>query len=263
MPERTEHAPGTPSWVELTTTDIDAAKDFYAATLGWDYQDMPVPDSPPYTMASRKGKSVAGLFPQPAQMAEQGMPSMWNTYVTVADVEQTVASAEAAGGAVHQPVMEVMEAGRMAVVGDPTGAACCLWEPNQHIGAELVNEHGALTWTDLMTGDRQAASDFYTGLFGWEPVEVEGPQGAGMMFNLAGAPIASASAAPEGVPPHWAVYFSVDDCDACAQAITDNGGTIMAGPMDIPPGRMVAATDPTGAAFNAIELNPDFDPTAA
>lgn len=263
MPERTEYSPGTPSWVDLGTTDLDAAKAFYSAVFGWETADMPTPQGGVYSMAMMGGKAVAGLMGHTPEMVEQGMPSAWSAYVTVDDLESSLAAVETAGGSVAMPPMEVDTAGRMAVVGDPTGAFCCLWQPKEHIGAQLVNQHGTLTWTDLMTNDPAAAGEFYSQVFGWEAQTVDSPMGEGRMFTLNGDMIASASSAPEGVPNHWAVYFWVDGCDACTQTITDNGGQVVMGPMDIPPGRMTTAMDPTGGVFNIIEPNPDFDPTAA
>jgi len=262
MAERTQYAAGTPSYVDLSSTNVDAAKQFYAATFGWEYVESPTPNGP-YSMATTGGKAAAGLMAQQPEQAEMGMPSMWSTFVTVDDAEQAVATAEAAGGQIHAPVMDVMEAGRMAVIGDPTGAVCCVWEAREHIGAQVVNEHGALTWTALHTGDQAAAADFYGRLFGWEANQVESPTGPSTMFMLDGAPIASAHDLMGGAPPHWSVYFAVDDCDSCAEAVTGNGGRLMMEPTDMPPGRMSAAMDPTGAAFNVIQLNPDFDPTAS
>ena len=263
MPERTEYAPGTPSWIDLSTSDLDTAKSFYASVFGWEVDDQPTDQGGTYAMASRNGKAVAGLMPQMPELAEQGAPSAWNTYVTVADADAAVSAAEGAGGTIHSPVMEVMEAGRMAVLGDPTGGVCCVWEPKDHIGAELVNEHGTLTWTDLATTDQGAASAFYSQVFGWDSQEVAGDMGTGTMYMLDGAPIASANDTHGGAPPHWAVYFAVDDCDACLEAVTANGGSLMGPAMDTPPGRMGFAQDPTGAHFNVIQLDPDFDPMAA
>lgn len=265
MPERQEYAPGTPSWVDLGTTDIEAAKEFYAGIFGWELEDSPTPHGGSYTMASRGGRSVAGLMAMPEEQRQMGAPPAWNTYVTVSDAEQALAAAEAAGGTVLVPVMDVMDAGRMGVIADPLGGACCVWQPQEHIGSQLVNEHGALTWTEFLTDDPAAAASFYSGLFGWKTVEFAGPDGGapGQMFLLEGTPVASASPAPAGVPTHWSVYFAVDDCDACAEAISAGGGQVTVGPMDIPPGRMAAAVDPTGAHFNVIELDPDFDPMAA
>lgn len=263
MPERTEYAPGTPSWVDLSTTDVEAAKVFYAKVLGWTYRDMG-PEAGNYVMASRDGKSAAGIMPHPEELAASGAPSMWNAYVTVADAAATVAATERAGGTVLQAPFDVMTAGKMAVVQDPAGAVISLWEPTGTAGAEVVNEHGALTWTDLVVPDPGAVAGFYATVFGWDPIASQRPDGTpAHMFVLDGAPVASAGPPPmEGVPPHWHVYFAVDDADAAASAITGAGGQVLSGPVDTPPGRMLGAMDPTGGAFSVIALNPDFDPAA-
>jgi predicted enzyme related to lactoylglutathione lyase len=266
VPERTHYSPGTPSFVDLASTDVDAAKRFYGEVFGWDFHDMPTPQGGTYSMALKDGKAVAGLMTQPPMMAEQGLPSAWNTYVTVSSCDECVAKAEESGGAVVMPTMDVMDSGRMAVITDSTGAACCLWEPKSTIGSELVNEHGAFTWAQLMTADQQGASRFYSALFGWRAEELAGPGGQPMtMFTLDGAPVASASdvaTAGEGAQSHWHDYFAVDDCDASVAAVEAAGGSVLMEPMDMPPGRMATVSDPTGAAFSMIALNPDFDPTA-
>ena len=87
MPERSSYVEGTPSWVDLTTTDPEAAKGFYSSVLGWDFSDVPTDQGGQYTMASKSSKSVAGVMQQPPQQAEQGMPPMWTTYITVDDIE--------------------------------------------------------------------------------------------------------------------------------------------------------------------------------
>jgi predicted enzyme related to lactoylglutathione lyase len=61
-----------------------------------------------------------------------------------------------------------------------------------------------------------------------------------------------------GGPSHWLVYFTVADADAAAARIGDVGGTVLAGPMPIPAGRIVVARDPQGAVFALFEG--DVDP---
>ncbi len=266
MPERTEYAAGTPSFVDLASTDVAASKHFYGEVFGWDFHDEPTPQGGTYSTAMKSGKAVAGLMAQPPMMAEQGMPSAWSTYVTVDNCDDCVARAEAAGGSVMMPAMDVMEAGRMAVVADSTGAACCVWEPKASIGSEVVNEHGSWTWAALMTNDQPQASQFYSSVFGWDAKAEQMANGADVtMFTLDGAPVASANdvaMAGEGVPNHWHNYFAVDDCDGCLAAVKAAGGTVHMEPMDMPPGRMATVGDSTGAVFSIIQLNPDFDPTA-
>jgi uncharacterized protein len=161
MGERTSHAPGTFSWVDLATTDAAGAKEFYGELFGWVAEDMPG-EAGTYTMFRLDAKDVAACFAQ-----GDGAPPHWNSYVTVEDVDASMEMAAELGGSVLMPAGDIEGIGRMAVIADPTGAAVALWEPRGHIGAGLVNAPGALCWNDLGTTDPDAAWAFYRELFGW------------------------------------------------------------------------------------------------
>ena len=137
MTEMTEYAPGTPSWIDLATPDMDATVSFYEGLFGW---EIPVAENAEqtggYRVATSGGKSVAGIMP----LMQEGQPAVWSTYVNVEDADATAAKATEAGGTVIAPPMDVMELGRMAFFADPTGAAIGIWQPNQMRGAQLVNE---------------------------------------------------------------------------------------------------------------------------
>jgi predicted enzyme related to lactoylglutathione lyase len=167
MGKRMSYEPGTFSYAELATTDIADAKRFYGGLFGWGYEDVPVHEGEPYTVARIEGDSVAGLTPQAPQQREAGIRPHWFNYVTVASADDTAARTKELGGTVHAGPFDVMDIGRMAVIADPTGAMFGAWEPRSGIGAERVNEPGCLTWNDLATNDVDAATEFYSGLFGW------------------------------------------------------------------------------------------------
>src|SRR3954447_21551338 len=128
MGERTSYAPGTFSWVELVTSDAEAAKAFYTEVFGWTYQDTPIGDGMVYSTALVDGKPAGALYSGDDQSPH------WNCYVTVASVDDATEKAGALGGRVMAEPFDVMDVGRMSVIADPTGAALCLWEPGQHIG---------------------------------------------------------------------------------------------------------------------------------
>lgn len=254
MPTRTKYPPGTPSWIDLATPDSEASKRFYGTLFGWDFTDPPAGEDNPYVMATLGGKSVAGMMPLSDEMAAQGMPPVWSTYVTVADIDASAARVADLGGSVMQAPFDVMDAGRICVFADPSGAVLCLWQAKDHIGAEVVNEHGTLTWNELMTPDVGGATEFYVELFGWgaETTDV-GPMGQYTSFMLGDRPAAGAMSPPaEGIPPYWGVYVNVDDTDATAKQAVGLGATVMAEPTDIPPGRFAALADPQGAMFNVL-----------
>jgi uncharacterized protein len=247
MGDRTSHTPGTFSWTDLATTDPDAAKRFYTSLFGWDYEDQPMPgDGGAYTMLRRDGKDVAALF-----QAREGMPTAWSSYVTVESADSTAAKVRDLGGTLMAEPFDVMDAGRMALIQDPTGAVVAVWEPHGSIGATRVNGPGALSLNQLNTSDPEAAQRFFSELFGWRTEEVSGGDqrywgiyngdrlNAGMMQLPPDAP----------APPHWLVYFGSEDVDVDAGRIGELGGQVMVPPTDVPGGRFLVAQDPQGAVF--------------
>ena len=256
MPTRESYAQGTPSWVDLATTDMEGAKAFYGALFGWEFHTAPEPEAGGYTMALLEGKAAAAMMPQPQEQIDMGIPPCWNQYITVDDIDATVGAVEAAGGSVMAEPFDVFTAGRMGVIVDPTGAVVCLWQPGDNIGSEIVNQPGAFTWAELQTNDQDAAAEFYTKLLGLTSAQEDlGEMGTMTMF-LAGEEVVGATmnTPVEGVPPHWHVYFGVADADASVAKVAEMGGTVLAPPFDIPPGRMATVQDPAGAVFSIIAL---------
>jgi predicted enzyme related to lactoylglutathione lyase len=251
MGERTKYAPGTFSWADLTTTDQDAAKQFYTALFGWDVTDNPVGDEMVYSMMSIDGKNVSAISPQPQQQREAGVPPMWNSYITVEDADAAAARAGELGATVHAPPFEVMDVGRMAVIQDPQGAFFELWEPKTTIGAGFVNAHGALCWNELASPDTDASAKFYGDLFGWTSSSMDF---GGQPYTVVAVGASSnggirAPMSPQE-PPHWLVYFGIDDIDAGVAKASELGGKVLAPPMDIGEGNRIAILqDPQGAVF--------------
>jgi predicted enzyme related to lactoylglutathione lyase len=148
----------------------------------------------------------------------------------------------------------------MAVIQDPTGAVFAIWQANNHKGAAARMVPNSLCWNELGTNDTQRAGEFYSNLFGWSQ---EG-FGAGSMdytvFKNAGQGIGGMyKITPEmgPVPPHWLVYFAVEDCDGKVQQATELGARVMKPAEAIPGvGRFAILTDPQGAAFAIIKPEP-------
>jgi uncharacterized protein len=242
MGERTSHAPGTFSWAELVTSDADAAKAFYTSLFGWTYEDNPIGEGQVYSMAARDGKTAAALF-------AGDQPPHWNCYFTVADVDASAAKAKELGANVMAEPFDVMDAGRMAVLADPTGAIASLWQAGRSIGAELVNQPGAITWCDLLTRDAEAAEAFYGGLFGWTFDEIPDAQGYRVIKNGERANGGLMPLQAPDTPPSWMPYFGHEDLAGLLGAIEGLGGRIFNGPVQMPQGSIAVLGDPQGAAF--------------
>ncbi|MGW5075361.1 VOC family protein [Rhodococcus sp. NPDC004095] len=242
----TETQIGAPCWAELGTTDVAAAGAFYGALLGWTPEENPNPEAGGYTTQLLGGDPVAAASP----LHQEGQPVAWTASIAVADVDATVAKATAAGGAVLAEPMDVFDLGRFAVLADPTGAVISLWQAKTFSGAARLNETGALCWIELRTRDTAAAQKFYTEVFGWTVNAGEGYTQFGVAGQDFGGMMAMGEDFPEGIPPHWALYFGVDDVDASAARATELGGVVHVPGTDIPgTGRFAVLTDPQGGAF--------------
>lgn len=258
MSEVTSYQPGTPNWVDLMTPDVERAKAFYADLFGWEYEDQEQDGEYVYTMCRKGGRDAAGIGRLTEEMRANGVPSVWTTYIAVISAAESAARVAELGGTVLQPAFDVMDAGRMAVCADPGGAVFSVWEAKNSIGAGVVNEPGCFCWNECNTKDREKIGAFYQELFGYhlEP-QADNPY---TELWLDGRPVGGMmTMQPEwgDVPAHWMTYFAVEDTDAAAATIKAGGGSILAEPFDIAPGRMSVAMDPLGATFSVITLNPD------
>jgi predicted enzyme related to lactoylglutathione lyase len=248
--EKTDYAPGTPTWIDLGAPDIDKAAAFYGGLFGWAAEEAgPVEETGGYRTFTYKGHRVAGLGP-----AQNPGPPFWTSYFAVADADASVAKAKELGGMCFVEPMDVMDLGRMAVLADPTGAAFSVWQAGAHRGAALVNEANTWCWNELSTRDLATAKAFYRDLLGaglggadeYVELQVGGASVAGMM--------PMPEMVPAEVPPYWLVYIAVDDCDASVAKAQGLGASLVTGPMEVPVGRLAVLADDQGAMFAVIKM---------
>ena len=253
--EVTKYEPGTFSWVDYSTKDLEGAKAFYGELFDWSFVEVPTPDEP-YIVAQIDGKEVAGLMRLTTEQA--GASPYWSSYVTVEDASATAARIKDLGGRVLVEPSDATEAGRMAVVADPRGAVFCLWQPGKAIGAVLVNEPNTFCWNELYTDDLDAAEQFYTRLFGWNSKHAIASNNAKLveLYNGERPAATMMEIQPEWgpMPPVWGVYFAVEDCDAAVKRAKELGAKVASEPRDIPPGRFAVLQDPRGGTFMVIRL---------
>lgn len=258
MQETPDPTPGSFCWVELGTTDNEAAKNFYTQLLGWETEDHAMGPDSVYTMLKLNGKDVGGLYKLMPDMLAQGIPPHWMSYVATANADETAEKAKAAGATILNGPFDVSTLGRMAVVQDPTGALFSIWQAKDNKGSAAWGVSNAPVWNELATNDPQKAGDFYSNVFGWTKQSFPGMEytvfnnedrGIGGMYQIT----------PEmgPMPPNWLVYFAVDDCDAKVQQATELGANVMKPAEDIPGvGRFAILTDPQGAAFALLKPEP-------
>lgn len=258
MQESTKYAPGTFCWVELATTDGEAAKKFYTELFGWSFSDSPIGPGMVYTMLKLDGKDVGALFKMPEEMTSQGIPPNWLSYVSVRSADETAEKAKSLGATLLKEPFDVMNVGRMSVIQDPTGAVFALWQAGTHPGAGIYNVPNSFCWNELSTKDTAKAGDFYTGLFDWRKnVQQMGPMTYTSFMNGDRPAGGMYEPTPEmgEVPPHWLAYFAVEDTDEIVKKAGELGATTIVPAMDIPDtGRFAIIEDPQGAVFGIIKL---------
>jgi uncharacterized protein len=252
-----EYPPGTPSWVDLSSKDPDASAAFYHELMGWSTTASgPDDQTGGYRMFQQAGQNVGGLMGH----MQEGQPTAWMTYVSVADADETAAKVKDAGGSVIVEPMDVMDIGRMAVFADPTGAVFGIWQPKSFRGADLVNEPNSLCWNEVLTRDSETDKAFYGSVFGWAPGRpgFEGAPEDYTVWELSGKQVGgmmqmSDDRFPADVPAHWGVCFAVEDCDGVVAKARELGASITAEPVDMPIGRFAGIIDPLGASFAVMQ----------
>jgi len=250
----TKYPHGTFSWAECSTTDQASGKKFYTEVFGWGTEDLPMGEGQFYTMFKQDGENVGAISPMQAEMQEQGIPPMWNNYITVDDVDSLVEKVKKHGGTVISEPFDVFEDGRMMVLQDPTGGTISLWQAKNTIGAGLVNTVGAMLWNELSTDEPQKAMDFYRNLLGWE-YQQDGDRDYWMIVNN-GRMNGGIFKLPEEMsemPSVWMVYYNVADLAGTLEKITANNGAIhMKGEAE-GVGKFAVVADPQGATFYVME----------
>ena len=120
---------GTFYWNEYLANDVVAVRTFYIDMLGWDAEDMEMPEGGIYTVFRAAGQPAAGLMDIRASQAPEGTPSHWFSYVAVGDVDASCKAAEAAGGVVMMAPFDIPGVGRIAVIRDTDNGCVGIMTP--------------------------------------------------------------------------------------------------------------------------------------
>ena len=249
-------------WHDLITSDVDAAKAFYSELLGWTYtvwgadQGNPAPaDAPEYPMI------VAGeAMPQGGIMAAQlpDVPPHWLGHVALPGVDAVAERAAAAGGRILFGPFDIPGIGRDVAIADPEGAvfAVIAFGGNAMDLPDGDRPEGSFVWDELIANDTEAAKAFYATVTDWS---AEGWATNAIPYTLFMAGEAQAAGLMERpaempMPPAWLTYVNVGDVNAAAAKVTALGGTVHAGPFEVPTiGWIAVIGDPQGAVLGLIQ----------
>ncbi|MCS5478239.1 VOC family protein [Corynebacterium sp. YIM 101645] len=236
---------GEPAWMDLSTTDVDAAEVFYRELLGWEFLHDD-PELGEYRMVERGGYPVGGAMSSAMGTDDAAAPEEtgWTVFLKVDDITEATAKVVEAGGHVTMAPMKISDLGTTAMITDPTGAALGLWEPAGFGGFATESGPGIPVWFEVMTTDFDAAVEFYGKVFGWRLRDLDGD------VRYATTLTAGIRA---GTRSHWRMYVQVVDVDAGVDKLRELGGALLSEPGDTPFGRVAGVADPQGASFQLIQ----------
>jgi predicted enzyme related to lactoylglutathione lyase len=259
MPTVEKHAPGAFCWVELATSDQNAAKQFYSSLFDWSPDDMPMGPGDFYTIFKRDGRSAGAAYTMRPDEAALGIPPHWNLYIAVENADAATHRATLLGGKAITQAFDVFTAGRMAVLQDPTGAIFQVWQANQSIGIEVLGEPNSFGAADLSTQDRHKARKFYEDLFGWTMSTGETKDDSSYLHIMNGGKyiggILPASFVNPNVPANWMPYFVVANCDETTAKAQQMNAKVFMAPMNVDKTvRIAILADPQGAVFALFQM---------
>lgn len=235
---------GEPAWMDLSTTDVDAAEIFYRELLGWEFLHDD-PELGEYRMVERGGYPVGGAMS--STMGTDGLAAqeqtIWTVFLKVDDITETTAKVVEASGHVTMAPMRISDLGTTAMITDPTGASLGLWEPAGFGGFAREAGPGTPVWFEVVSTDFDVAVEFYGKVFDWRLRHLDGD------VRYATTLTAGIRA---GARSHWRMYVQVVDVDAGVDKLRELGGALLSGPADTPFGRVAEVTDPQGASFQLI-----------
>jgi uncharacterized protein len=241
-----------PVWVDLSSSDAAASREFYSRLFGWQIEVSPDPAYGGYAIAKIDGRDVAGIGP--TQSPDQ--PTVWSVYMGTSDVNGFADRVRSAGGSVVAPPFDVGDQGAMAVFQDPSGAFVSAWQPNAMAGAQAEGPN-AFGWAELSARGLDEAIPFYESVCGWTHRTTKTDGGPDYTeFQLDGQSVAGAMEmnpmVPAEVPSYWMAYFLVANVDAAHRRAVDAGAEEMVAPSDFPGGRFAILRDPQRASFGLL-----------
>jgi uncharacterized protein len=249
-------------WYELITNDMDKAVSFYNKVVEWDVRDAGMPGFT-YMLFGKGGKDVGGMMTWAGAGAPE-LPSQWMLHIHTAKLDEELKAVTADGGTIAKPAQAIPGVGRFAVVLDPQKVKYLLFEPGKQGAPPRLDQMavGNVGWHELLTDDPAKAFDYYSKHYGWEKDRAHdmGAMGIYQTFRTdkplytGGMMARKGPGMPEGIPPHWQFYFTVDDIEAAQKRVVDAGGEIVLPPMDVPGGsRILQATDDQGGHFALMQ----------
>lgn len=253
--------PGSPCWIDLTTHDLQASRDFYGGLFGWTFQVGRRSSTGHYLYAVKDRVPVAGFAEATGPAAG---PAAWSLYLATHDAQVISRAVPTRGGRLLYGPREVPGQGTMLIAADPTGATIGFWQPERRWGFRTWAV-GALCWAELNTRDAAAADHFYRSLFHFQQDQVgDEVELDYSVWSMRGTAQLGRRAMdgwwPEELPAHWMLHFGADPrlgVGGLARRAESLGATVCGTPDDGTPGSSTVLRDPAGALFCVLDPPPE------
>ena len=246
-------------WFDLFTSDLPDACRFYGQLFGWSFEDT-APGISNLKTIRNEGIPIGNA----AQRKSQGdkiTESRWISFMSVADVDQTVAWITKNGGAIHIPPKDMPHRGRMALLHDPQGAPLAVLTASKGDPPDRPFVPNGWIGSELWTHDVKGALKFYGNMAGYRSeTRKTGASGSYLLLYRDNQPRGGMVKIPwKDVKPNWVPYISVGDIEAIVLKAEKLGGKALVG---LDPDReddVAILADPSGAVFGVIQLQADIN----
>ena len=243
-------------WHDLLTDDVEAAKSFYGALLGWEFESTTRPGGGPYTLILTASGRVVGGMLEVEDPGDGEDYSRWLGYFAVPDVDAAARETVRSGGQVVVSPREIGDVARGSVMQDADGAVVGLLTSRVGYPVERPSvSPGEVAWNELVAADPEAMARFYAGLVSGTVSEEARGAFVYRFLESDGRPSAGVMLRPnEQLEPLWLTYFAVENVSSVSARVASLGGERLLAPDDtIRDGRIALVTDPGGAVLGLME----------
>lgn len=234
-----------PSWVDVMVANDEQHHDtraFLSALFDWTWE-LGTAETGFYAIAAANGAPVLGLGQMP------GATGAMTTYFATSSIEDSLKEAEQRGATVVMPAMQVMEAGTMAVLLDPSGGPYGLWQANQFTGFGVMYEVNAPGWFDHVSADPQRDGEYYAAVTGHQLTPMEGDM---RILQNGEQWFASISHAQQDEKAQWKPIYVVDTLERIHETVPRHGGAIVIPEMPVPGSAICVFSEPVNGTLMTV-----------
>lgn len=252
-----QQIPGKFVWHNLVTGDGEAARRFYGALFGWEFDVL---EDGRYSIITYQGRTLGGILDTSKKNRTTPKRGHWLSAMSVANLDASLAAVDRAGGKQLEAPIDVSGVGRVVTVADADGALFHLLSSERGDPPDVEPQVHSWLWHELLANDAAVALKFYEGAFGYlATAPKKDPASEYRVLWSAGEPRAGILQNPfERTRSAWIPYVRVDDPAALAERVTELGGRVIVAPRpEVRDGTLALIVDPSGAPLALQKWSPD------